>query len=64
MEETARGKAAEVASRLGDREDWVVVIGADTVVVRQLPSTHLQGFVGESVPPKNYNHSKIHLSLY
>ena len=24
----------EVASRLRDREDWVLVIGADTVVVR------------------------------
>ena len=34
MEETARGKAQEVAQRLREREDWVVVVGADTVVVR------------------------------
>ena len=33
MEETALGKAKEVAGRLGDRQDWAVVIGADTVVV-------------------------------
>ena len=36
MEETARGKAREVAQRLKEREDWVVVVGADTVVVRTL----------------------------
>ncbi|CAI7996078.1 dTTP/UTP pyrophosphatase [Geodia barretti] len=33
VEETALGKAKEVAGRLGDRQDWAVVIGADTVVV-------------------------------
>ena len=30
------GKAQEVAQRLKEREDWVVVVGADTVVVRTL----------------------------
>ena len=39
VEETALGKAKEVASRLADRHDWAVVIGADTVVVSFLPST-------------------------
>ena len=33
VEETALGKAKEVAGRLADRQDWAVVIGADTVVV-------------------------------
>ena len=33
VEETALGKAREVASRLESREDWVLVVGADTVVV-------------------------------
>ena len=33
VEETALGKAKEVASRLAERQDWAVVIGADTVVV-------------------------------
>lgn len=50
-EETARGKAVEVASRLRDREDWVLVIGADTVVVRvshclpYTPSVYMDCFV-------------------
>ena len=34
VEETARGKAMEVASRLEAKQDWAVVVGADTVVVR------------------------------
>jgi MAF protein len=33
VEETARGKAVEVAARLGEGGDWAVVVGADTVVV-------------------------------
>lgn len=33
VEETALGKAREVALRLADRQDWVLVVGADTVVV-------------------------------
>ena len=37
VEETALGKAKDVASRLQDRQDWAVVIGADTVVVRPHP---------------------------